>query len=165
MDAFVIVFVVAGIIPMVLAVLLLAWRDKVTYRNKDTPRPPISKHNRDSLCWGIPGFLLLHGGSFIISDCVGGSTELRHLTFLCGLFAGWLFLFLGLRYYAKAKGRNPAWAWLALLGAFGVIALGLMRDCSGRSKTYSLSSNVIIARKRISGSESTKNNKDDSDND
>ncbi len=43
---------------------------------------------------------------------------------------GTVLLIIGLVYYAKAKGRHPAWGIMGLLSIIGLIVLALLKDRS-----------------------------------
>lgn len=51
------------------------------------------------------------------------------------LLAGTALLLAGLAFYAKAKGRHPAWALFGLLSIIGIIVLGVLRDRSAQLAT------------------------------
>lgn len=74
----------------------------------------IKHYNSVSLRWGIPG-VIIQGLGFIV-----GSPLMSTI--------GTLAFLIGLSYYAKAKGRHPAWCLLAIFSIFGLIALSLLND-------------------------------------
>lgn len=74
----------------------------------------IRKYNRISLVVGIPGLLV---------QLAGFMTEQPFLKVV-----GTLLLLVGLAYYAKAKGRNPAWCLMALLSIVGLLVLAILKD-------------------------------------
>jgi len=88
----------------------------------------IAQHNRTSLIFGIPG-LLLHVGGLLAA---GYAAEAGHSEFAGFASAtGWVgtgLLFVGLAYYAKAKGRSGGWCLAGLTGLFGVLAVACLRD-------------------------------------
>ncbi len=70
----------------------------------------IARYNRLSFLWGIPGILLQFVGNFIRVSAsswpnIGPKSGIGILITLIGT----VLLLIGLAYYAKAKGRNPAW--------------------------------------------------------
>ena len=80
----------------------------------------ITRYNSKSLVYGVPGIILQIGGRI-------GSLSLTD-RFASGLFsfamlAGTVLLLVGLAYYAKAKGRHPAWCLMAFLSIIGLIVL------------------------------------------
>lgn len=87
----------------------------------------IQRFNRASLYWGVPGVVLQILGVLIqVAHRIWGppNTEIWIGMFL--LMIGTLLLLVGLAYYAKAKGRSPAWCLLAFLGLPGWIAMVLI---------------------------------------
>ena len=74
----------------------------------------------------------------IILQCISGlilpARDYRQdhviLTILGWLFllSGTILLLIGFAFYAKAKGRHPAWSLLALLSIIGWLILILLRD-------------------------------------
>lgn len=70
--------------------------------------------NRKSLAFGVPGLVLQ----------LGGKAEGYPLITLVGS----ILLLVGLAYYAKGKGRHPAWGLFGLLSIIGVIILACMKD-------------------------------------
>ncbi len=74
----------------------------------------IRRYNNISLALGVPGLALQLAGHFV---------QLYALIYL-----GVLLLMLGLAYYAKAKGRNPAWCLLGFLSIIGMIILAVLKD-------------------------------------
>jgi hypothetical protein len=83
--------------------------------------------NRISLAWGIPGILIQLAGTFVClfaeDPCIAAVAWLASL-------AGTALLMVGLAYYARAKGRSPAWCLLGLLGVLGLIGLVVLKDKS-----------------------------------
>ena len=59
-----------------------------------------------------------------VTWAAGGNNPVGHLADLSGAVA-WLSLIWAGRYWAFAKGRNPAWGWL---GPIGLLVLWLLRD-------------------------------------
>jgi hypothetical protein len=50
------------------------------------------------------------------------------------MLIGTALLLVGFAYYAKAKGRNPAWCLMAFLSFIGLIVLGILKDMSDETK-------------------------------
>ena len=81
--------------------------------------------NRISLTWGISGLIIQWSYSmlnFLISSPLLDSLKWPLL------IVGTVMLFIGLAYYAKAKGRNPAWGLFGLLSIIGLIILYFLPD-------------------------------------
>lgn len=74
----------------------------------------IKKYNNVSLLVGVPGLILQAMGN------IKGQPVI--------LLAGSILLLIGFAYYAKAKGRHPAWCLMALLSLIGLIVLGCLKD-------------------------------------
>lgn len=74
----------------------------------------IAKYNNASLGLGIPGIGLQVAGGVYSS-------------FLLQLL-GTALLIAGFAYYAKAKGRSPAWCLFAFLSIIGLIVLSCLED-------------------------------------
>ncbi len=74
----------------------------------------IRKYNNISLALGIPGLVLQVAGKLMENNAV--------------LVVGLLLLLAGFAYYAKAKGRSPAWGLLAFLSIIGLIILACLKD-------------------------------------
>ena len=78
----------------------------------------IKTYNTTSLAWGIPGIIL---------QLASGGIENQGLSLTLGV-VGTAMLIAGLAYYAKGKGRNPAWGLMGLLSILGLIVLCLLPD-------------------------------------
>jgi hypothetical protein len=91
----------------------------------------IKRYNNISLATGAPGFLLQVVGQVLRMD--PGEQFLG----LAVVGAGTALLLVGLAYYAKAKGQNPAWCLMAFLSLIGLIVLACLPDKApdGRSGT------------------------------
>lgn len=87
----------------------------------------IKRYSNISLAIGAPGLLLQ---SFAASYTWPPSLV---LTGNLLLLAGTALLLAGLAFYAKAKGRHPAWGLFGLLSIVGVIVLGILPDRSAQS--------------------------------
>lgn len=74
----------------------------------------IKKYNNISLAVGIPGLAI---------QIAGRIWEMDALT-----LAGTVILLVGLYYYTKAKGRNPAWCLMAFLSIIGLLVMGMLKD-------------------------------------
>jgi hypothetical protein len=85
----------------------------------------IVEYNRKSLIYGIPGIILQIGGSFLRTS-EGELTLPGALLILIGT----ALLLVGFVYYAKAKGRHPAWSLLGFLSLIGLLILALLKDKS-----------------------------------
>ena len=85
----------------------------------------IKEYNRKSFYFGIPGIILQIAGQ-LMRDSTGGITSLGSVISL----AGTALLITGLVFYAKAKGRHPAWCLMGLLSIIGIIILALLKDKS-----------------------------------
>jgi hypothetical protein len=82
----------------------------------------IARYNRWSFVLGVPGLALLFAA--------GGTADAEdNLTLLgkCFSLFGFALLLIGLAFYAKAKGRCPAWCLLPWLCGMGWFALTLVR--------------------------------------
>ena len=85
----------------------------------------IADYNKKSLMLGIPGILLQIGGNIFAQ----GAQE-PTMKALGGLvtLVGTGLLIAGLAFYAKAKGRHPAWCLMGFLSCIGLIVLALLKD-------------------------------------
>jgi len=83
----------------------------------------IKKFNNISLLVGIPGLILQIAGHMMRNAKQEGIGVLL-------LVVGTAMLLVGMVYYAKAKGRNPAWCLLAFLSFIGLIVLACLKDCA-----------------------------------
>jgi hypothetical protein len=93
----------------------------------------IQHYNRKSFYFGIPGLILQIAGN-ITTNFFKEQFPLAAIGVLA-LFAGTGLLIAGFAYYAKAKGRHPAWCLMALLSIIGLIILGLLKDKSVQAST------------------------------
>jgi hypothetical protein len=84
----------------------------------------IKRYNNLSFVFGIPGLVLQVVCRFMLHEQPGSL-----LALLIGV-VGTVLLLIGFAYYAKAKGRHPAWCLMAFLSCFGLIALALLKDKS-----------------------------------
>ncbi len=80
----------------------------------------IKQYNNISLLAGIPGLLLQIVGR-VLSGSSGAVGTLL-------MVVGTALLLIGLAYYAKAKGRHPAWCLMAFLSLIGLIVLACLKD-------------------------------------
>ena len=85
----------------------------------------IKEYNRKSFCFGIPGIILQIGGNFIMTGNVATAISL----------IGTALLLIGFVFYAKAKGRHPAWCLFAFLSIIGLIVLACLKDKSATENT------------------------------
>ena len=77
----------------------------------------IMKYNNISLAAGVPGIVLQVVGQVMQQPLV--------------LILGTVLLIVGFAYYAKAKGRNPAWCLMGFLSIIGLIVLACLKDLDG----------------------------------
>jgi hypothetical protein len=95
----------------------------------------ITEYNRKSFYWGIPGIIVQSVGAIAVMryyasiDPLSAQPEPLSIILmrLVGL-AGTGLLMVGLSYYAKAKGRSPAWCLFAFLPLIGIIVLACLKD-------------------------------------
>ena len=85
----------------------------------------IAQYNTKSFVLGIPGLVLQTAGWFI-RDAEGFMTPVGFTIALCGTGL----LLVGFMFYAKAKGRHPAWCLMGLLSLIGLIVLACLKDKS-----------------------------------
>lgn len=82
----------------------------------------IARDNNISLALGVPGIILQFVGNLLrlnkTYDAIG----------VLVLVIGTLLLIGGLAYYAKAKGRSPAWGLMGFLSLLGLLVLALLKD-------------------------------------
>lgn len=89
----------------------------------------IQEYNKKSFVFGIPGIILQIAGNFMRNPD-GVITGLGALIILSGT----ALLIVGLVFYAKAKGRHPAWCLFAFLSIIGLLVLALLKDHSQTSE-------------------------------
>jgi len=82
----------------------------------------IARYNNISLALGAPGIILQ-----IVGQVTRVSPEHLGLARVL-LIVGTGLLLIGLAYYAKAKGRHPAWCLMAFLSLIGLIVLASLKD-------------------------------------
>jgi hypothetical protein len=91
----------------------------ITAAEADALQQRINKLNRISLLLGGPG-LILQGVGNMMGGAVGGLTML----------VGTVLLIVGLTFYARMRGRHPAWGMFGLLSLVGMIVLlVLSKNC------------------------------------
>ena len=87
----------------------------------------IAAYNNRSLAWGAPGIALQIVGNIMVVFAMEPETEKTDLTVvLVGMLlalVGTGLLLVGFAYYAKAKGRHPAWCLMAFASFVGLIEL------------------------------------------
>ena len=81
----------------------------------------IKKYNNLSLAWGVPGIILQVVGLFMNQPVIQ--------------LLGAVLLVVGLAYYAKAKGRHPAWCLMGFLSLIGLIVLACLSDLEGKTES------------------------------
>jgi hypothetical protein len=81
----------------------------------------IKRYNNLSFVFGVPGLILQVVGNFKMSS---PESRLGLLSYL----AGTVLLLIGFAYYARAKGRHPAWCLVAFLSFIGLVVLALLPD-------------------------------------
>jgi hypothetical protein len=84
----------------------------------------IPRYNYASFLFGVPGIILQVVGRVALSQTDSGTANLGRL----GMIAGTILLLVGLAFYAKAKGRHPAWCLFAFLSIIGLIVLACLND-------------------------------------
>ena len=83
----------------------------------------ITKYNNISLVFGAPGIILQTAGT-IMTDGMKNENMIGLLLLLLGS----VLLLIGLGFYAKAKGRHPAWCLMAFLSFIGLVVLASLSD-------------------------------------
>lgn len=84
----------------------------------------ITRYNNISLALGIPGIVLQIAGRVWAMNLPPQQTLLPVLVMILGT----ALLIAGLVFYAKAKGRHPAWGLMGLLSIIGLIVLACLPD-------------------------------------
>jgi RsiW-degrading membrane proteinase PrsW (M82 family) len=82
----------------------------------------IARYNNISLALGAPGIILQ-----IVGQILRESPQYQDVGRLL-LVLGTGLLLVGLAFYAKAKGRHPAWRLMAFLSLIGLIVLASLKD-------------------------------------
>ena len=85
----------------------------------------IAHYNTKSLAYGVPGLVLQIGGN-IAAQATENPTTAAIAT--AATLLGTILLLIGLAFYAKAKGRHPAWCLMAFLSLIGLIVLACLKD-------------------------------------
>jgi hypothetical protein len=95
----------------------------------------IAAHCRKSLAFGIPGLALqivfyvsLPSLAWNTAGISSNTIGWLAIAAECGLVAGTVLFFVGMCYYAKAKGYSAALGLLGLLSCGGLIVLALLPD-------------------------------------
>jgi Ca2+/Na+ antiporter len=91
----------------------------------------IQEYNRKSFYFGIPGIILQLSGRIMANE-IPKNENLGAVY----IFVGTVLLLVGLLYYAKAKGRHPAWCLMAFLSFIGLIVLACLKDKSEVKNKY-----------------------------
>jgi hypothetical protein len=86
----------------------------------------IAGEKRESLALGVSGLVLQIAGNFLpmFITPTPGVMQLRRVL----LIGGTTLLIVGLLYYARAKGRHPAWGLMGFLSLIGLIVLACLKD-------------------------------------
>jgi hypothetical protein len=98
----------------------------------------IARYNRISLAWGLSGALLqLVALTYVlIKVSAPGPPHTRleqvpdivMMLVVTVLSVGTVFVMIGLAYYAKAKGRDPAWCIMGFFLLLGLLVLACLPD-------------------------------------
>jgi hypothetical protein len=88
----------------------------------------IKRYNNLSFLFFIPGVILQVAGFILNKDQPPDSFNAIALVLL---IAGTVLAITGFGFYAKAKGRSPAWGIAGFLGLLGLLVLALLKDRSG----------------------------------
>jgi hypothetical protein len=88
----------------------------------------IARYNNLSLSLGIPGIILQIAG-----NVMSRNPENLTLGALVSLVGTGL-LIAGLVYYAKGKGRSPAWGLMGFLSIIGLIVLACLKDYAPKGR-------------------------------
>jgi hypothetical protein len=88
----------------------------------------IKRYNNLSFLFFIPGVIIQIAGFVLNKDQPPDSFSTVALILLV---AGTALAVTGFGYYAKAKGRSPAWGLAGFLGILGLLVLALLKDRSG----------------------------------
>ncbi|MFH0826072.1 MAG: ankyrin repeat domain-containing protein [Pseudomonadota bacterium] len=92
----------------------------------------MKKHNKIALALGIPGILL----QLALGLAKDAFPEGWFTYFVIALYiVSFGLQIVGLGYYAKGKGRSPAWGLMGLLSCIGLIVLASMKDLSDGQTT------------------------------
>ena len=86
----------------------------------------IKRYNNLSFVFFIPGMILQ-----IVGLIMGGNNAEPNPITSVLLLVGTVLAITGFGYYAKAKGRSPAWGLAGFLGLIGLVILALLKDKSG----------------------------------
>ena len=86
----------------------------------------IAEFNRKSFYFGLPGIALQIAGNILAHS----TTQATSIMGAVILLIGTILLLTGFVYYAKAKGRHPAWCLVAFLSFIGLIILACLKDKS-----------------------------------
>jgi hypothetical protein len=88
----------------------------------------IKRCSKKSVVFTVSGFVLESYGYTVMQQEFGNKNLSLACLGLVGVLLGTFLLLIGLAYYAKAKGRHPAWCVLAFLSIVGLIALACLED-------------------------------------
>ena len=91
----------------------------------------IKKYNNLSFVWGVPGILIQFAGQILAQMAQQPGSEVDPaLAFSgCGVtLFGTALLMVGPAYYAKSRGRHPAWCLMGFLSCLGLIFLAFLKD-------------------------------------
>jgi hypothetical protein len=89
----------------------------------------IGRHRKTALAFFIPSVVLQFVGQVVRT--VPGEKLVGSLILLVGT----VLLVIGMAYYAKAKGRHPAWGLMGLLSLFGALLVESLREHEPESRT------------------------------
>jgi hypothetical protein len=104
------------------------WRSRQLQQEYDRLEEERKTNNLLSNLLGMPGFILAGIGNILLmGNTTPDNPSYSTIGMLIG-FVGSALLCLGLSFYARYKGRNPWLGLWGLLGIFGVIILGCLRD-------------------------------------
>ena len=93
----------------------------------------IAHYNTKSLIVGAPGLALQLCGGLLARTLIADPAT-ADMAAAAALGVGTILLLIGLAFYAKAKGRHPAWCLMAFLSLIGFIVLALLQDKAPNGK-------------------------------
>jgi hypothetical protein len=89
----------------------------------------VKRYNNLSFLYFIPGMIAQLAGLFLKGP--EDAAEPPPVLAFVLLLGGTALCITGFAYYAKAKGRNPAWGAFGFLGIIGLLVLASLKDRSG----------------------------------